>query len=144
MWVWILFFGLILSSGEAQNEDLWLSHFQKQSGEIDSLKIRVIKLEKEKALLAKKIKQMELHHKSQLEKVYKEMEKRLGNLEEKTESFIHVFSYLGSNRYSAGGKSYLVKEYKHNLTGIDFVLIPGGSFLMGSNDENKRGSELAA
>ncbi len=94
MKILLLLFGLVLSVGQAQNEDLLLSHIQK-------------------------------------------MEERLHTLEEKTENFISDFTYLGSSAYSAGGKSYLVKEYKHELTGIEFVLIPSGGFKMGSNSGNK-------
>ncbi len=114
MQIWILFFGLILSVSQAQNEDLLLFELQKQSEKIDFLKSRVIELEKEKNALAKKIKKMEDTHN------------------------IEGFTYLGTKRYSAGGKSHQIKEYKHNLTNIDFMLIPEGNFLMGSNNEGEK------
>jgi formylglycine-generating enzyme required for sulfatase activity len=44
------------------------------------------------------------------------------------------FTYLREKTYTCGGKSYTVKEYRHNQTGMEFVLIPGGTFEMGSND----------
>lgn len=44
------------------------------------------------------------------------------------------FNFIGKNLYLCGGQSYRVKEYEHKQTGIVFVLIPGGSFWMGSNE----------
>ena len=43
-------------------------------------------------------------------------------------------SYLRTETYSCGGQTHTVKEYRHDKTGLEFVLIPGGSFAMGSND----------
>jgi formylglycine-generating enzyme required for sulfatase activity len=44
------------------------------------------------------------------------------------------FTYLGEKTYTCGGQSYTVKEYRHNQTGMEFVLIPGGTFEMGDNE----------
>ena len=44
------------------------------------------------------------------------------------------FRYLRTRTYSCGGKTHTVKEYRHEKTGLEFVLIPGGSFRMGSTD----------
>ena len=44
------------------------------------------------------------------------------------------FTYVRTATYSCGGRSYTVKEYRHEKTGMEFVLIPGGSFQMGSTD----------
>ena len=44
------------------------------------------------------------------------------------------FTYLRTGTYSCGGQWHTVKEYRHDKTGLEFVLIPGGSFAMGSND----------
>ncbi len=44
---------------------------------------------------------------------------------------ISGFTYLRKGTYSAGGQTNTVNEYKHNKTGIEFALIPGGSFMMG-------------
>lgn len=44
-----------------------------------------------------------------------------------------LFDYIGSNTYSCGKYSYTVKEYRLKKLGIDFVLIPGGTFMMGND-----------
>ena len=44
------------------------------------------------------------------------------------------FTYLRETTYSCGGQTHIVKEYRHDRTGIEFVLIPGGSFNMGRED----------
>ncbi len=170
MKIWILFFGLTLSLGQAQNEDLLLSSHQEQKEAIKALKVKISKLEKEKALLTKKIQKIEDNYKTELKKFYKEMEKRVAELEkekilvvekiqkmesahqnklkkvyqemerklraleEKTENSIHGFAYLSRSMES---KNYLVKEYKHKRTGIEFILIPGESIEIGSGDGNE-------
>ncbi len=47
---------------------------------------------------------------------------------------IEGFTFLQERTYLAGEQSHTVKEYRHDKTGIEFVLILGGSFMMGSND----------
>ncbi len=42
------------------------------------------------------------------------------------------FTYLRTQTYSCGGVTNTVKEYRHDQTGLEFVLIPGGTFMMGS------------
>jgi formylglycine-generating enzyme required for sulfatase activity len=49
-------------------------------------------------------------------------------------SGLEGFTYLREATYTCGGQSHTVKEYRHNQTGMEFVLIPGGTFEMGSND----------
>ena len=49
------------------------------------------------------------------------------------------FSYSCTQTYSCGGQTHTVHEYRHDQTGMEFVLIPGGSFMMGS--DNGRGDE---
>ena len=44
------------------------------------------------------------------------------------------FIYLGIRTYKCLGQSYNVKEYRHEQTGLEFVLIPEGSFKMGSEN----------
>ena len=44
------------------------------------------------------------------------------------------FSYLRTQTYSCGGQTHTVKEYRHEKTGLEFVLLPGGNFNMGSSD----------
>ncbi|BBM86847.1 bifunctional serine/threonine-protein kinase/formylglycine-generating enzyme family protein [Candidatus Uabimicrobium amorphum] len=44
------------------------------------------------------------------------------------------FKFLHEKTYSCGGQTHTMKEYRHDRTGMEFVLIPGGSFNMGSND----------
>jgi len=51
---------------------------------------------------------------------------------QKPGSEIRGFTYLKSAAYSCGGITKTVQEYKHNATGMEFVLIPGGTFTMGS------------
>ena len=45
------------------------------------------------------------------------------------------FVYLRSKTYSCGINSNSVEEYRHLATGMEFVLIPGGTFFMGSADK---------
>ena len=44
------------------------------------------------------------------------------------------FTYLKEETFSCGGKTNRVKIYRHEKTGLEFVLVPGGSFEMGSED----------
>ena len=46
---------------------------------------------------------------------------------------IRGFTYLGTKTYTCGTHTNTMKEYRHHKTGMEFVLIPGGSFMMGSN-----------
>lgn len=50
-----------------------------------------------------------------------------------------LFSFIGVHKYECSGFTNEVKEYKHNATGMEFVLIPGGTFEMGSaeGEENE-------
>ncbi len=41
------------------------------------------------------------------------------------------FLFLRKKKYSCGGVSHEVEEYQHRSTGIEFVLIPSGSFMRG-------------
>ena len=43
------------------------------------------------------------------------------------------FGLLGKKTYSCGGQTHTMKEYRHEQTGIELVLIPGGSFEMGKD-----------
>ncbi|NUM33130.1 MAG: formylglycine-generating enzyme family protein [Candidatus Brocadiae bacterium] len=49
------------------------------------------------------------------------------------EETIEGFTYLRQETYSCNGQEHTVKEYLHNQTGLEFILIPGGSFMMGGN-----------
>ena len=42
-----------------------------------------------------------------------------------------VFTYLRTANYSAGRASHTVEEYLHEQTGMEFVLLPGGTYTMG-------------
>jgi serine/threonine protein kinase len=44
------------------------------------------------------------------------------------------FVYVRTTIYGAGETTSKVHEYKHEASGIEFALVPGGSFAMGSND----------
>jgi len=54
---------------------------------------------------------------------------------------IKGFTYLGMFQYSAGDITHTVEEYRHDRTGMEFVLIPGGSFLIGYSPEDEEGEE---
>ncbi|WP_372364820.1 formylglycine-generating enzyme family protein [Candidatus Uabimicrobium sp. HlEnr_7] len=43
------------------------------------------------------------------------------------------FEYLRKEEYSCGGQTHVVDEYCHIKTGLEFVLIPAGSFTMGND-----------
>ncbi len=47
---------------------------------------------------------------------------------------IPTFAYQKTTTYSTESQTYEVKEFLHEKTEIEFVLIPGGSFLMGSTN----------
>jgi len=42
------------------------------------------------------------------------------------------FAYIKEEAYSCGSKSNMLKVYRHEKTGLDFVLLPGGVYQMGS------------
>ncbi|MGB0953483.1 MAG: formylglycine-generating enzyme family protein [Planctomycetota bacterium] len=42
------------------------------------------------------------------------------------------FTYLGVEHFHAGGVSHWMSIWKHEATALEFVLLPGGRFLMGS------------
>lgn len=44
------------------------------------------------------------------------------------------FTFLRNATYTCNDITHTVAEYRHDQTGMEFVLIPGGKFLMGSND----------
>ena len=43
------------------------------------------------------------------------------------------FTHLKKESFSCGGQTHTVEIYRHDRTGLEFVLVPGGSFEMGSN-----------
>jgi len=45
------------------------------------------------------------------------------------------FAYLRKETFPCGGKANTVKIYRHGKTGLEFVLVPGGTFWMGSPDD---------
>ncbi len=117
MLICICFLALSLNLLEGQNEDILMWELQKQN-----------------EILRQEIKESQ---KISQEKI-NILEKRIHALKDQLKSFlvdfsIEDFSYRGEKKYSKD-KSYTLKEYRHKKTGIDFVLIPGGSFQMGSND----------
>jgi len=54
-----------------------------------------------------------------------------GKAEPTIEEHIPCFEFLKEETFSCGGQTNTVKIYKHQKTGLEFVLIPGGSFQMG-------------
>ena len=47
---------------------------------------------------------------------------------------VEGFTYLREETFSCNGETNTVKIYRHEKTGLEFVLVPGGSFMMGSED----------
>ncbi len=47
-----------------------------------------------------------------------------------------LFSYLGEKTYTCKNITKIVKEYLHKKTGLEFVLIPGDTFIMGNDNGN--------
>jgi len=43
------------------------------------------------------------------------------------------FIFLREETFSCGGVSHTVKIYRHEMTGLEFVLVPGGTYKMGSD-----------
>ncbi len=68
----------------------------------------------------------------------KEKPLKESNTESKKSRLEKHFKYLRETRYTAGGQSNLIKEYKHKKTGIEFILIPGNSFMMGRSADNEQ------
>ena len=52
------------------------------------------------------------------------------------EKKIPGFEFLNEEPFSCGGQTNTMKSYRHKQTGLEFVLIPGGSFRMGSDFGN--------
>ena len=42
------------------------------------------------------------------------------------------FNFVREETFSCGGVSHSVKIYRHKMTGLEFVLVPGGSYKMGT------------
>ena len=70
-----------------------------------------------------------LHWKQQT--IIEQQKKIIDQLKEKA---LFDFTYLRTQTYSCGGQTHTVKEYRHKKTGMEFVLIPGDSFMMGAKD----------
>ena len=54
------------------------------------------------------------------------------------------FSYQRVERFSAGGVSHWISIWSHGKTLLEFALVPGGKFQMGSStsEENRKEDEL--
>jgi formylglycine-generating enzyme required for sulfatase activity len=50
---------------------------------------------------------------------------------------IEKFRFLRKTAYSCGGITNNIAEYEHLQTGLEFVLVPGGSFEMGSHESEE-------
>jgi len=57
--------------------------------------------------------------------------------ESTSEKNIPGFEFLKEEAFSCSGQTNTVKIYRHEKTGLEFVLIPGGSFQMGSPSGEK-------
>jgi len=53
-----------------------------------------------------------------------------------TSSIPAGFTYLKEETFSCGGQTHTVQIYQHEKTELEFVLVPGGSFYMGSNSDD--------
>ncbi len=120
---------------------------RQQEEEIAEIKKQTEQLEEEKRQIEEAKRQAELakeEAKKQAE-LAKEEAKQLMKLEEekqhqdeekncKTNDGISGFKFLQEASYSCGGTTNEVKEYCHEITGLEFVLIPGGTFSMGITD----------
>lgn len=64
--------------------------------------------------------------------------------QEHWEQVFSRFTYQGVERFAAGGVSHWMSIWKHNSTGLNFILVPGGKFEMGSpaNEKNRNEDEL--
>ena len=60
-----------------------------------------------------------------------------GKTEPTIEDHIPGFEFLNEQTFSCGGQTNTVKIYCHLKTGLEFVLVPGGSFQMGSPSGEK-------
>ena len=47
------------------------------------------------------------------------------------------FRYLKEETFSCGGQTNAVHIYRHEKTDLEFVLVPGGTFVMGSDEEDE-------
>lgn len=52
---------------------------------------------------------------------------------------VPAFRYVSLDRFSAGGLTHELGRFQHIETGLEFVLLPGGSFSMGLSDESRSG-----
>ena len=52
-----------------------------------------------------------------------------------------TFRFHAVERYEAGGRAHVIALFMHPASGLDFALVPGGAFRMGSPDD-ERGREL--
>ncbi|WP_372365860.1 SUMF1/EgtB/PvdO family nonheme iron enzyme [Candidatus Uabimicrobium sp. HlEnr_7] len=110
----------------------------------------VKRLENKITELEKKIDKIERPKKensisSDVEREIQKIKDRLANKDETDEqpsiklpnktgkSDIIGFNFIGKKTYSCEEKTNTVKEYVHEDTGIEFVLVPGGTFKMGSS-----------
>ena len=48
------------------------------------------------------------------------------------------FGYLRVERFAAGGEAHWMSVWSHGATGLEFVLVPGGTFTMGSSESERR------
>ncbi len=93
-------------------------------------------VEQKKAELAKQkeeLAQLAEQKKAELAKQKKELAELT---QTKTKSSIPGLTFLSKKTYTCGGITNTVEEYRHDQTGMEFALIPGGSFDMGSNESN--------
>ena len=97
------------SQQENHNNDLEKQRIEKQKSErIAQLLLEQRKLEKQK---------LEQHKRKQIQ------QQKIQDL---------GFAYLDTQTYTCNGKTFTVEEYLHNHTGMKFVKIPAGTFIMGN------------
>ena len=52
------------------------------------------------------------------------------------------FTYVKTTEYSCGGESHAIKEFRHDLTGLEFALVPAGSLRKPGGPQDQEGQPV--